>query len=176
MGLDYNFQLSAPAAENASRLEDFLRTLEGEVRALGFTATILNVPFDTDDRRGFARRLARRFWVKDRRLEAHAPSTRESDRYDPIEGACSVVPTRGVVLVTTDEQGLEACFGFLRYPERVHDEAGAIVAETNLNGAWRFQNAIQSPDPRYRRILEMFAAAGYVLEVRDEHSPADVAP
>lgn len=58
MSLSFYYEFTAPAFTSAQKLEEFLRAIEGEARALGFEPTaVLNVPFDTPERREFARRL-----------------------------------------------------------------------------------------------------------------------
>jgi hypothetical protein len=175
VGLDYKFRLTAPAGETSSALEHFLRNIEFNVRKLGFDTTILNVPFDNPERREFARRLARRFWIEDPRLKSGIPCEEDSDRQDADAGGCSVIPTHGVVLVAVDDSGRETCFGFMRYPETVRADDGVVLGETKLDGRWHFENAVQSPDPRYRQIVDLFLENGYVAEVSDEYHLATTA-
>ena len=79
-----------------------------------------------------------------------------------------MLPEHGVVLVVTDEQGCEACFGFFQFPEHVTDMNGAILAETGLGGRWWFRDFVDSPDSRYRAIVKRFEKRGFVRVVKDE--------
>ena len=79
------------------------------------------------------------------------------------------VPERGVVLVVTDERGCEACFGFFKFPERILDIHGNILAETDFGKDWVFRDFVYTPDPRYREIVRKFADAGYVAVENDEY-------
>lgn len=148
----------------------FLRGVEQLAKSLGFSpTTVLNVPFDTDERRDFARRLGGSFTVQDDRLKGIAvPAHGQIRDHLPVSGECRLIPERGVVLVVTDERGCESCFGFFKYPEQVVDIHGRTLAESALGGAWTFRDFVDSPDPRYREIVERFRTAGYVESVRDE--------
>jgi hypothetical protein len=50
----------------------------------------------------------------------------------------------------------------------VIDIHGSILADTNLEGRWWFRDFVDSPDPRYRKIVEQFKARGFVHTVKDE--------
>jgi hypothetical protein len=163
MGLHLNFEFTAPAETGAHKLEAFLQ--------MGFDpSTVLNVPFDTPERRAFASRLGGSLWIEDERLKAHVPREGHATRHDPHTGGCRVVPIRGVVLVVTEKGGAESCFGFMQYPNIVADRSGKTLAETGLGGRWSFSDFVSTPDPRYRRIVEMFREAGYVQEVHDDYA------
>jgi hypothetical protein len=140
MGLSYYYEFTAPATASAGELETFLRSVEQDARALGFDpVTVLNVPFDTPERREFSRRLGGSLTVQDERLKGVALPARNLIRdHDPVSGECRIYPEHGVVLVVTDEHGCEASFGFFRFPQQLRDIHGKILAETGLAGAWRF--------------------------------------
>jgi hypothetical protein len=88
--------------------------------------------------------------------------------HNPGAGTCRVPPTKGVVLVVTDEKGRETVFGFFQFPEAVKDTHRKVVVKTGLNGAWNFRNFVDSPDPRFREIVMRFEEAGYVATEKDE--------
>jgi hypothetical protein len=177
MSLSYYFTFSARPETRAEELVAFLKGVETEAKRMGFYRTlVLNASFDTAKRREFARRLTRGLLVQDRRLVGaelsdDAPMQRDS----PQDGSCRLMPTSGAVLVVTNEQGDEVIFGFFRYPEAVKDVNGRTVAETGLKGGWYLTGYVDSADPRYRRIVRLFAAAGYLQSEVDEfaggHTP-----
>jgi hypothetical protein len=170
MGLSYFYEFTAPASAKADQLETFLRSVEVKARELGFeSTTVLNVPFDTHERREFSYRLGGKLTVRDVRLQGVAiPAPGQVRDYDPILGECRLIAEHAVVLVVTDEYGCESCFGFFQFPEYIQDFQGKVLAEAGLNGAWFFQDFVVSPDPRYRKIVQQFADAGYVISIRDE--------
>lgn len=173
MGLSFFYEFTAPANTPASELEAFLRDAEHEAQALGFNPTIvLNVRFDTPERREFASRLAGSFTVQDERLKGVAVSAPSRFRnHDPESGECRLFPQHGVVLVVTDERGYETCFGFFQFPEHITDIHGAILADTGLEGKWWFRDFVDSPDPRYRALVTNFSERGFVRSVKDEFAP-----
>ncbi len=170
MGLSYHFEFRAPTETSADELEDFLTEVGLDAQSAGLNpAIVLNVRFDTPERREFARRLGGSLVVHDERLKGLAlPAPGQLFDCDPVAGEGRLIPTQGVVLVVTDERGCEVCFGFLKYPGRVVDTHGRTLAESGLGGAWAFRDFIDSPDPRYREIVARFEAAGYARRVRDE--------
>ena len=170
MGLSFFYEFTAPAETPASELEAFLRDVEREAQALGFDPTIvLNVPFDTPERREFANRLGGNFTLQDERLKGVViPSPGQLRSHDPESGECRLFPDQGVVLVMTDERGCEACFGFFKFPAHVTDIHGAVLADTGLEGRWWFRDFVYSPDPRYRTIVKRFKERGFVRVVKDE--------
>ena len=89
--------------------------------------------------------------------------------HDPHGGSCHLLPERGVVLVVTDEHGCETVFGFFQFAEGVKDIHGRTLAETGLAGRWHFSNFVDSPDARFREIVALFAAGGYVAREKDEY-------
>ena len=170
MGLSFYYEFTAPAGTSASELETFLRDVEGEAKALGFNpTTVLNVPFDTPERREFANRLGGNFTLQDEPLKDVAiPAPGQLRNHDPESAECRIFPQLGVILVVTDERGCEACFGFFRFPEHVTDIHGAILADTGLEGRWWFRDFVDSPDPRYRTIVAKFQERGFVKMLKDE--------
>lgn len=170
MGLSYYYEFTAPAAVMAEELEEFLGGVEQLAKSLGFKpTTVLNVPFDTPERRQFASRLGGSFTLQDEHLKGVAvPAPDQLRDHDPVSGECRLIPEHGVVLVMTDEQGCEACFGFFKFPDHVIDIHGSILADTGLEGRWWFRDFVDSPDPRYREIVRRFEAAGYSNWVKDE--------
>lgn len=170
MGLSYYYEFTAPAATPAAELEVFLREVEQLAKSLGFNpTTVLNVPFDTPERRQFATRLGGGFTVQDERLEGIAvPAPGQVSSHDPVSGECRLIPQHGVVLVVTDEQGCEACFGFFKFPEHIIDIHDVILADAGLEGRWWFRDFVSSPDPRYRGIVNRFNEAGFATRVKDE--------
>ncbi len=170
MGLSFFYEFTAPAETPASELEAFLRDVENEAKALGFNPTIvLNVPFDTPERREFANRLGGNFTLQDERLKGVAiPAPGQLRSHDPISGECRVFSKQGVVLVVTDERGCESCFGFFKFPAHVTDIHGAVLADTGLEGRWWFRDFVDSPDPRYRTIVKRFEEREFVRVVKDE--------
>lgn len=171
MSLSLYYEFTAPAETTAEELETFLQGVEQLAVSLGFApTTVLNVPFDTKERRDFARRLGGNFFVQDERLKGVAlPAEGQVRDHDPISGECRLIPQHGVVLVVTDAQGCEACFGFFQFPERVIDIHGSILANTGIEDRWWFRDFVDSPDPRYREIVKRFEAAGYATRVKDEY-------
>jgi len=95
MGLNFHYEFQAPASTSAADPERFLLKVRQEAKALGFDPTmVLNVPFDTSERRAFSQQLG-------------GSITKDAER---------LVPEHDFVLVVTDARGAETCFGFLRFP------------------------------------------------------------
>ena len=170
MGFSASYEVTAPATVTADELETFLRDVELYAQRLGFgPTTVLNIPFDTPERRKFSRRLGGSLTVQDEGLKGIAsPAAGQIRDHDLIMGDCRVIPTHGVLLVVTDERGCESCFGFLKFPARIVDIHGNILADIGLGGRWRFRDVVDSPDPRYRHIVQRFADADYAAFVKDE--------
>ena len=170
MGLSFFYEFTAPANTPASELEAFLRDIESEAKLLGFNPiTVLNVPFDTPERREFANCLGSSFTLQDEGLKGVAiPAPGQVRNHDPILGECRLFPQHGVILVVADERGREACFGFFQFPEHITDIHGAILADTGLEGRWWFRDFVDSPDPRYRVMVAKFSERGFVRSVKDE--------
>jgi hypothetical protein len=171
MGLSFFYEFTAPAATQASALEAFLHEVQLEAQSLAFNSTIvINVPFDTPERREFANRLGGNFTLQDDRLKGVAmPTPGQLRNHDPESGECRLFPERAVVLVATDERGCEACFGFFQFPEHILDIHGVVLADTGLGGRWWFRDFVSSPDPRYRTIVAKFQDRGFLRSVRDDY-------
>jgi hypothetical protein len=76
--------------------------------------------------------------------------------HDLVSGSCRVIPKRGVVLVVTDAQKRETVFGFFQFPAALKDMNGKDVVTTHQGERWTFQNFVNSPDPRFRKIVKRF--------------------
>lgn len=171
MGLSYHFSLSAPVTASPGELASFLRGVEAEARRLGFAPTlVVEGPFDTPERRQFARRVARGLTVEDARLRGVELAEGLCWSSVPAEGLCRLVPEHGVLLVATDARGIEAVFGFFRFPVAVTDRRGRVVMPLPLG--WSGRDSLGSPDPRYRAIVALFREAGYLESELDEFAPA----
>ncbi len=170
MGLSYYYEFTAPAEVTAGELEQFLKALEFKAKTLGFSPTsVLNVSFDTPERRAFARRLGGGYYVEDERLRV-AVRLREGqvDHHNAQAGAVRLVPVRAVVLAVTDAAGGESCFGFMQFPEFLVDESGITIMPLPTGDRWTFKDYIDTPDPRYRAIVREFDLAGYLASSKDE--------
>lgn len=176
MGLSYYYTLSAPATTSAEELTAFLKGVEKEAQRMGFQPTlVLNASFDTAERRRFARRLTTGFPIQDERLKGVAlPADEAVWEHNPHDGSCHLLPTRGVVLVVTDQHACETAFGFFQYAETVKDIHGRTLAETGLTGRWHCSQFVDSPDPRFREIVRMFDEAGFLESEKDEFHPRAV--
>lgn len=170
MGFSYYYEFTAPATASADELETFLRDVEMDAQRLGFgPTTVLNVPFDTPERREFSRRLGGSLTVRDERLKGIVmPAPDQIRDHDHVAGECRVIPTHGVVLVVTDENACETCFGFFKFPERILDIHGQTIAAAGHNGRWWFRDFVDSPDPRYRQIVQRFENASHATSGSDE--------
>jgi hypothetical protein len=177
MSLSFYFKFSAPASKSAEDLEGFFRALETEARQLGFEPTlVLNAHFDTDERRQFARRLTTGLRIEHEALKGVVLVNKaQIFSHDPIHGQCRVIPERGVFLVVTNEMKEETVFGLLRYPENITNLNGGKIVETGAGADWRFENFVDSPDPRFRKIVKMMSDAGFLKEAVDEYSPKNQA-
>jgi hypothetical protein len=142
----------------------------GARSALGFDPTIvLNVPFDTPERREFANRLGGNFPLQDERIKGVViPAPGQLRNHDPQSGECRLFPEHGVVLIVTDERGYETCFGFVELPEHIIDIHSAILADIRLGGRWWFRDFVDSPDLRFRAIVAKFSERGFMRTVKDE--------
>lgn len=173
MGPTYHFSLAAPALVKAEELEAFLQDIEGDARLMGFDpTTVINGPFDSPERRDFARRVARGFLVEDGRLRGLQFPEETCWSFGVEAGFCRLAPEHGVVLVVTDERGRETVFGFFRYPRMICDRAGREIMPVPGEGAWVSGSFVNSPDPRYRSLVRRFADAGYLASELDEFVPA----
>ena len=130
MGLTYHFSFGAPNAVSADELEEFLRDVEQEAIQMGFgPTTVMNGPFDTAERREFAKRVARGIPFEDERLKGVSLPSAQYWSHNPATGSCRVAPEHGVVLVLTDSHRRETVFGFFRHPAVVRDAGGRVVAD-----------------------------------------------
>lgn len=171
MGLTYHYSFTAPAAVPPEKLESFLLNVEGDARLMGFNpTTVVNGPFDTPERREFARRVARGLTVEDDRLQG--VELPKEAYWSCGDGYCRLAPEHGVLLVATDERGCEVVFGFFRFPRVIRDRTGREIMPVPGNGAWVSGDCIKSPDQRFRAVVRRFAAAGYLASELDEFMPA----
>jgi hypothetical protein len=172
MGLNYHFKFGAPGTRTAAELVSFLKGVEKEAQRMGLNpTTVLDAVFDTAERKQFARRLTTGLPVEDVRLKgADLPDDSRVWHHDSTSGSCRVPPSKGVVLVVTDEGGRETVFGFFRFPDVILDTKRKVVAETGLKGRWLFRDFVKSPDKRFREIVRLFRDAGYVEEEVDDYT------
>ncbi len=172
MGLSYYYQFSAPKTVTAAELESFLKSVETAAKRVGFNpTTVINAKFTTAEEKQLARRLTTGLLAEDERLKG-VTLLDESKvwSHDRINGSCRVIPEKGVLLVVTDERGCETVFGFLFYPDSLTDSNGKELALLPSKGRWIFQDFVDSPDSRYRKIVQAFKQAGYVEEELDEYT------
>ncbi len=170
MGLSYYYEFKAPATVTASELEQFLKALEFKAKTLGFSPTsVLNVSFDTPERRAFARRLGGGYYVADERLLGRIRfRDGQVNHHNAEAGSVRLVPVRAVILVAADTSGCESCFGFMQFPACLVDESGVSIMPLPTGDGWVFKDHIDTPDPRYRAIVREFEQAGYVASSIDE--------
>lgn len=170
MGLSYHFSFTAPARTKPGDLETFLKSVEAEAKEMGFGPTlVLNASFDTQERREFARRLVTGFPVEDERLKGVAlPAPGMVWNHDQQHGAARIIPSKAVVLILTDDRKCETLFGFFKYPEEVLDIHGMPLAKTGLKDRWISRDFVDSPDPRFRKLIRRFAEAGFLESEQDE--------
>jgi hypothetical protein len=170
MSLSYHFTFSAPATATADELLEFLESVESDAKGMGFKPTmVLEAVFDTPERREFARRVVRAIHIQDERLQGVVLPVPEQVRdFSPNIGHCRLEPERAVILVVTDERGLETVFGFARYPETLRDIHGRVLLKTQVGDKWLWQDFVDSGDPRFRRIVKRFAESGYLESEKDE--------
>lgn len=71
------------------------------------------------------------------------------------------------MLVLTHESGIETVFGFLQFDHRILNSEGRILLELD-DRDWQFGSFVDSPDPRYREIVDLFRKADYLETVLDE--------
>lgn len=172
MGLTYHFSFTAPATARPEELEAFLQDIEGDSRLMGFhPTTVVNGPFDTPERREFARRVARGLVVEDERLRGVEFTKETCWNFGDGTGYCRLAPDYGVLLVLTDEHGREIVFGFFRYPRVIRDSTGREIMPVPGGRVWASSDCVKSPDQRYRAIVRRFAAAGYLVSELDEFAP-----
>lgn len=170
MGLSYHFKLSASADKTPAMLESFLKTVESSAIKMGFAPTmVLDARFDSEERRSFAKRLTKGLIVEDDKLKGVVVLPKDKVwSHDSVSGYCRIIPERGVALIVTDERKCESVFGFFKYPSAVLDMNQRAIVSTGVGTRWVFSDFVDSPDPRYREIVKLFAAAGYVEAEKDE--------
>ena len=174
MGLSYYYEFTAPATATAGELEQFLKSLEFKAKTLGFSPTsVLNVPFDTPERKAFARRLGGGYYVEDERLRG-AVRLREGqvDHHNTTSGSVRLIPVRAVILVVTNASGCESVFGFMQFPKVLLDESGEPIMPLSTGDEWMFKDLIDNHEPRYRAIVRDFERAGYLVYSKDEFGVA----
>lgn len=173
MGLSYSFTFTAAAARSAADLEHFLKSVEADAKKMGFEPThVFVATFQTPEQRQFARRIHVLLPVQDEELQGVVLLPEDKVvNFDPEIGRCRLLPEMAVLLVVTDEHQCETVFGFARYPETLDDVNGHPLVTIPVGGRWHFSDFIQSPDPRYRKIVKRFADAGYVESVKDDFNP-----
>lgn len=178
MGLSYHFKIAAPAERTAPELERFLKSVEAEAKKMGFEPTlVLDACFDSKARRDFARRLTNGFFLESEKLKGVVVLAEgQTWGHDPIAGSCRVIPERAVVLVLTDEHKCETVFGFFRYPQVIMDINNREIVKTGASHEWVCRDFVDSPDPRFRRIVKLFADAGFVESERDEFAGFKLPP
>jgi hypothetical protein len=171
MALSYYFTITASAEASSSELEGFLRKVEKSAKELGFAPTmVLNAKFDTNERRQFARRLTSGYPMEDPCLAGLViPKDGQLWNHDLENGACRLIPVKAVVLLITDQSGSEVCLGFFKYPDLISDIHGKVILASGLNGKWIQRDFIDTPDPRFRTLLQIFAASGFLESEKDEY-------
>ena len=170
MGRSYHFAFSAPGTAASGTLYEFLLLVETEAKALGFSPTIVvNAAFKTQEERAFARRLTSGVPFEHELLRGVTLLAEDQIwHYDRQHGSCRLIPNAGVVLVVTDEHECETVFGFLRFPSELVDTYGRTIVDTNIGNRWFFRNFVNSPDQRFRLLVQMFARAGFLEMELDE--------
>jgi hypothetical protein len=173
MSLSYYYTFSAPKTIPALELEKFLKTVEKKAKDLGFDPTfVLNGPFSTEEQKQFIRRITSGLLVDDPRLKGVTLlDTSKVWNYNRETGECRVIPEHGVLLVVTDKHKCETVFGFLSYPHKLTDLNQKELAAMPHKGRWYFHDFVDTPDSRYRKIVKMFADAGFVDREVDEYAP-----
>lgn len=172
MGLTYHYKFRASPQTGAAELVSFLQEVEADAQKLGLSPTVVvDAPFDSKERLLFARRFTTGLFVEDPRLIGARLSEHNTIwSFDPVGGSCRLAPERGVVLVVTDERGMEMVFGFMRYPPSIRDEAGRVIMPAPDPSAWVFSDFIKSADARYRRIVRRFAERSYLVTEADDYT------
>lgn len=170
MGHSYHYKFSAPADKKAAALESFLQKVDLEAKRLGFAPTmVLNARFKNQEQQDFARRLTSGLKLESEKLKGVVLlADGQVWSHDPANGFCRVIPKQGVLLIVTNEKGHESAFGFFRYPAVLKDLNGRDVVKNGAGKRWIFRDFVDSPDPRYRKIVSMFAEASYLESEKDE--------
>jgi hypothetical protein len=170
MGLTYRFTFTAPATTTAAELEKFLKSVESDAKELGFKPTqLFQATFDTKERRDFARQIRTMYRLTDERLQGVViPAENQIWKHNANSGDCWILPELAVVLVVTDERQMETVFAFARYAKTLNDFNGRPLLEIPVGGRWYFSDFVQTPDVRYRKIVERFSAAGFLESATDD--------
>lgn len=172
MGLYYHFKLAAPKSVTTDRLEQFLKSVESAAHKMGFGPTfVLNGRFATQEQKDLARRITTGLRISNPRLKN--VTLRDSSKvweHNKTTGECRVVPEAGVLLILTDEQRQEIVFGFLSYPKVLLEQDSAEPIPVPTKGHWVFEQFLKSSDPRYRAIIRLFAAQGFLEHEMDDYS------
>ena len=146
-----------------TRLEDFLHEVEGDAKAMGFDPVlVLNAAFDTRSSRSLC--VSERQACGWKATNSRAPCCCATGRFGamiPVHGSCRVIPRRGLILVVTNDQKFETVFGFFQFPPTLKDLNGKDVVKTGIGYRWTHRDLVDSPDPRYRRIVKRFTECGY---------------
>jgi hypothetical protein len=173
MGLTYRFTFTAPATTTAAELEKFLKSVESDAQAMGFKPTqLFQATFDTKERRDFARQIRTMYRLTDDRLNGVViPAENQVWRHNSHFGDCWILPEQAVVLVVTDERQMETVFAFARYTETLNDFNGRPLLKIPVGGRWYFSDFVQTPDPRFRKIVSRFADAGFLESATDDFAP-----
>lgn len=173
MGLTFRFTFTAPATKTAAELEQFLKTVETDAQVMGLKpTTVLRATFGTKEQKDLARRIRMTHKLSDDRLKGLVlPSEEQVSKFDSNSGDCWVLPEQAVVLVVTNEKHHETVFGFAVYPTTLNDINNRPLLGIPVGGRWYFSDFVQTPDPRYRKIVNRFAEAGYVESVSDGFAP-----
>lgn len=138
---------------------------------MGFAPTaVVCGPFDTPERREFARRVARGFSVEDSRLKGVRLQDDLCWTQHPSAGSCRLAPVFGCFLVVTNELREESVLGFFRYPEVLVSNSGASIMRSPLGRAWHCGGCVDSADHRYRSLVRRFSQAGFLEYEHDEFS------
>jgi len=176
MSLDYYYEFKAAPSNPIEDLRNFLTQVGEEALQLGFaTAVTVNSVFRSVDQLQFARRICLLPVLTDARLKtADFSADPAVDRQDRKEGECGIFPVDGILLVVVNQTGLETTFGFLRFPKLIvgmDDNGTEVRMEYPVGSDWQFRQWVQSPDPRYRKLVSLFAAGGYLADERDDYRP-----
>ena len=170
MSLSYYYAFSAPGNTSPAELEDFLEFVAIYARSMGFDpALVSSTVFKTAEQQKLARLVTTGARLESPKLKG-VVLLRDGQvwSHDNVNGSCRVIPKRGVVLTVTDEKKRESVFGFLQFPVGLVDLNGKEVVKTDQGNRWTYQSFVNSPDERYRKIVQRFADAGYLDLEKDE--------
>lgn len=170
MGLSYHFKIHAPSSTPVEKLVESLRRIEVEAQSMGFDPTlVVNALFDSSEEKEFARRLTSGLRIQDDRLVGEGLLLDDSVwDYGPDSGVCRIIPEQAIVLIVTDEDHVEYCFGFFRYPSEIMVAGKPISLPRETIDGWIQAESLKSSDARLRKILLMLREDGFVKEEVDE--------